>query len=145
MASPSGGPSVVDASLKQTLALPASASSTVTVAAGFDTEASSRDDFLALCELLFTAPTLNTTILPDTKTMTYNLIASASANMGSPTIVDVLLIQTGAGGVGAAGSSRRFRLPTNIGTIGRYVGLQIVSGALTTNASATSATLVPQF
>lgn len=145
MASPSGGPSVVDASLKQSLALPNAASTTVAVATGFDTQATTKDDFLALCELLFTAPTLNTTILPDTRTMTYNLIASATANLASPTIVDVLLIQTGAGGVGAAGSSRRFRLPTNIGTIGRYVGLQIVSGASTTNASATTATLVPQF
>jgi hypothetical protein len=142
----SGGPSVRDATFKATLALPNAASTTVTQATGFDTEASTRSDFTALHELLLTAPALNTTILPDTKTMTYNLIASASANMGTPTTVQAsVLVQTGAGGVGAAAATDRIKLPSNIGAIGRYVGLTAVSGANTTDASSKSATLELMF
>jgi hypothetical protein len=41
-------------------------------------------------------------------------------------------------GVGAAGGTLRVRLPTNVK---QYIRLQITSGASTTDASATSATL----
>ena len=137
----SGGPSVRDASLKNTLALPNAASTTVTDAVGIDTECGSRADFTALSEILVTAPALNTTILPDTKTMAYNLIASATSNLGTPTtIASSLIVQTGASGAGAVAATQRFRLPTNIGAIGRYVGLQVVSGANTTNAATKNAT-----
>src|SRR5579862_5708369 len=93
----SGGFGVRDASLKQSVVLPSAASTTVAAATGMDT-GSSIGDFLARNELLLTAPALNTTVLPDTKTMTYNLIASASANLASPTVVEQLAQQTGAGG-----------------------------------------------
>jgi hypothetical protein len=138
----SGGPNVRDANLKATLALPNAASTTVNQATGFDTEHTTLADMLALLELLFTAPALTTVQLPNAATMTYNLIGSAAANMSAPTILQQnVIVQTGAGGVGAALATARARLPTNFAATGlRYIGIQIVSGATATNSSAVSAT-----
>jgi hypothetical protein len=138
----SGGPSLRDALLKATRALPAAASSTVAQATGFDLMVSAAGDVLAQMELLVSAPAVNTTMAPDTRTFTYNIIASASSNLGTPTIISQnLIVQTGAGGAGAAAATARYRIPTDLGARGfRYVGLQIVSGASTTDASAVSAT-----
>jgi hypothetical protein len=138
----SGGYGVRDNNYKLTLALPNAASTTVNTTTGLDTEVSSIGDFLAKAELLITAPALNTTILPDTKTMTYNVIASANSNMAGAVVVGQnALVQTGAGGAGAAAATGRWRPPTNIGATGRYLGLQEVSGANTTDASSKSGTL----
>lgn len=127
-----------DALKKVTRALPAAASSTVN-STGIDLEEGTRGDFLADCEVLVSAPALNTTILPDTKTMTYSIQHDTDSAFGTAvTIANALITQTGAGGVGAAATTARFRLPTNVK---QFIRLQITSGALTTDASATSATM----
>jgi hypothetical protein len=142
MASPSGGFTVQDANLSVTLALPNAASTTVN-SNSIDTRNSSLGDFLARSEVLVSAPALNTTILPDTKTMTYNLIASNNSNMsGNVTLATNLIVQTGASGAGAAAATGRFRLPSNVtAAYGRYIAVQAVSGANTTNASTKNVTI----
>ena len=138
-ASFSGGPSVQDSVYTSSTALPSATNGTVTQAAGFDMEGGSKSDFLALAEGVVTAPALNTTQLPNAATMTYNLIASATPNLASPTTVQAgILVQTGAGGVGAAAASNRVRFPTNLGTYGRYVGLTAVGANSSGNCSAAS-------
>lgn len=137
-----GGFGVGDANLKLTLALPNAASTTVNTTSSLDTEATSFADFLARVAVVITAPALNTTVLPDTKTMTYNLIASNNSNLAGAVVVQQAVLQTGAGGAGAALATNRIRLPENISSgYGRYLGLQAVSGANTTNAAGSSATM----
>lgn len=132
------GPNVRDANLKLTLALPASTSAVVS--SSLDLETTSRSDFVARCETLLTAPALNTSQLPDTKTMTYDLIASSSSNLSSPTVlVAGAIVQTGAGGVGAAGSTYRFKPASNVL---RYFGFRATPSASGAgNASAANGTL----
>lgn len=143
----SGGFGVQDANQSLTLALPNAASTTVNSTNSLDTMCSSIGDFLAKSEVLITAPALNTTVLPDTKTMTYALLASNNSNMaGAVVVINSAIVQTGAGGVGAAAATERIRLPTNIGSAyGRYIGLQAVSGANTTNAATLTAKLQQLF
>jgi hypothetical protein len=126
-----------DAELTATRALPAAASSTVDGAA-LDLGLGSKGDFLAPCELKVTAPALNTTILPDTRTMTYSVIHSDNSDLSSPTVLySSIITQTGAGGVGAAEATFTVRLPVDVK---RYVGVRVVSGASTTTGVAVSAT-----
>ncbi len=140
----SGGPSVRDANQKLTLALPNAANTTVNTTTSLDTMAGSHADFTAMAELLVTAPALNTTQLPNSATMTYNVIASANSNMAGATVIQPnAIIQTGAGGAGTnnAGSTARVRLPTNIAATGRYIGLQAVGAVSNGNCAAASGTL----
>lgn len=132
------GYEVKDASVKATGALPAAASSTVDVCA-IDLKHSSRGDFLANCEAKVSAPAVNTTMAPDTRTFTYSVIHSDNANLSSPTVLySGVITQTGAASAGAAAATATVRLPVDVK---RYVGVRIVSGASTTDASAVSATL----
>jgi hypothetical protein len=135
---------VRDSQLALTLALPAAASSTVT-STGIDTgETTPNAVQTGNYEFLLTAPALTTTILPDTKTMTYNLIAAddVALSVNPTTLVAAAILQTGAGGVGAAKATYRYRLPS---VSQRYVGFNVVSGALTTTAVAVSGTLEALF
>lgn len=115
-------PSMRDANLVSTIALLPSGAATVvgtavnlgtsSAAGEFSVQASGQ--FLAQCEFLVEAPALTTTELPDTKTVTYDIISSANSDMSSPTVVCAgALVQTGAGGVGAAAATRRFRPSTD--------------------------------
>lgn len=136
---------VQDASASLSLALPNAASTTVNSAAGFDTgETTALAVQPGSFEFLLTAPALSTTILPDTRTMTYSVIAADDAAMSVNVTVLILglITQTGAGGVGAAAATARYRLPS---VCQRYIGLRITSGASTTDASAKTATLNPVF
>jgi hypothetical protein len=129
-----------DALLKVTRALPGAAGATVNSSA-IDLEETTRGDFLANAEILITAPALTTTILPDTRTMTYTLYHDTDSAFGTETPVfgsTGQILQTGAGGAGAVTATFRGRLPT---TVKRYLRLKITSGASTTDGSATSATL----
>lgn len=137
------GLNVRDANLKITLTLPNQASNTVNSGNSIDSECTSAADFVARTEMLISAPALNTTVLPDTKTMTYALLASANSNMaGAVIVLNSAIVQTGASGAGSAAKTVRYKLPTDIAlTYGRYIGLQAVSGANTTNAATLSATL----
>jgi len=98
---------------------------------------------LERCELLLTAPALATAILPDTKTMTYSIESAIDAAFTNPiTLAGGCLVQTGAGGAGAASSTFRLKLPSNCA---EFVRAKAVSGAATTDASALSMTLALVF
>jgi microcystin-dependent protein len=128
-----------DANMQLTLAGPAAASSTVVSSAGFDTGettalAFQSGDF----EWQLTAPALSATILPNGDTMTTNIVAADNAAMSTNLTVLASIVQTGAGGAGAASASIRYRLPS---VCQRFIGIQTVSGSGTTTAAGVSATL----
>ena len=117
-------------------ALAAAAGSTVS--ASIDTGNAGVGDFLAKCELLITAPALNATQAPDTRTVTYIIEDSADNSSFAAALGVSQLVQTGAGGVGAAAATKRLRLPTNIR---RYVRLKVTTGASTGDCSGVNAQL----
>lgn len=87
------------------------------------------------CELLLEAPALSATELPDTKTMTYKIQMDDNSAFGSPTDVAAsFLVQTGS--TGAAGASKRWRIPTNCE---RYIRVVATNGG-TGDASGKSLT-----
>ena len=88
-------------------------------------------DFLAQAEAIVTIPALTTTQLPDADTFTYTLEHSASSGSGYSTLAS--WTQTGAGGAGDAGSTKRFRFAENVS---RYTRLTIVSGSGTAATAA---------
>lgn len=127
-----------DASLKVTRALPASASATVN-SSGIDLGHGTRGAPLADGEFLLTYPAVTTTMAPDTRTFTYALQCDDNESFTSPaTVATAIVVQTGAGGAGAAGGTIRWRPASSCE---RYVRLAITSGALTADASTVSATL----
>lgn len=93
-------------------------------------------------EFALNAPALTTTQLPDTHTVTYAIIQSDNSDLSSPsTVIANAIIQTGAGGAGAAAAAYKFRLPPEAK---RYIGFTATnSGA--DDASGASATLQPTF
>lgn len=118
-------PSVKDASLIQTKALPNGAASTSTD--GFDLGHGASGDFLAQCELLIEAPALVTGDLGDAATMKYSIEHDDAVGFGTAVaIAKEVLVQTGAGGAGAAAASARFRLPTDVK---RYVRVKATNSA----------------
>lgn len=131
-------PNLKDALVKNTRALPASASSSVT-STGIDLMNGPNGQFLANADVRVAAPAVNATMAPDTRTFTYDIVHSVNADLSSPaTLFSGLIVQTGASSAGAAAAEIRVRLPTNVR---RYIGLKITSGASTGDASAVSATL----
>jgi hypothetical protein len=132
------GLALKDNQVKNTRALPAAASATVDGAA-LDLGHGSFGDFVAKAEFKLSAPALNATMAPDTRTFTYSIIHSDNADLSSPTVLyPSVIVQTGAGGVGAAAASFTWRAPVDVK---RYVGVRIVSGLSTGDASSVSATL----
>ena len=128
-----------DALLKLTRALPGAASTSVTSASSLDLGHGSNGNPLFRGELLLTYPALTTTMAPDTRTMTYDIIESANSDLSSPVVIAPgVVVQTGAGGAGAAAGTFRFKPASNAR---RYYGLKITSGASITDSSAVSATL----
>lgn len=104
---------VKDALLIETEALPNGASSTQTD--GFDlgplTQNGAR---LEEIEAEVIAPALTTADLGDAATMTYSIETDATSTFGSPTVLNsALIVQTGAGGAGAAAASARFKIPSD--------------------------------
>lgn len=124
-----------DAALAVTRALPNGAASVTSTS--IDTRNSTRGDLTAQTELELSAPALTTGQLANGATMTYAVIGSTAADLSNPvTIAGNALVQTGAGGAGAAAATRRVGLPSNCP---RYIGFTATnSGA--GNASAVSAT-----
>ena len=132
-----------DIQVRIKLALPASTSAVTSGA--FDTgKTTALATGVEKYELLITAPTLTTAQLPDAKTMTYKLINSANADLSSPSdLLASLIVQTGAGGVGAALATKRVKVPSDAL---RYIGLVITPSASGTgDASGATATLQPEF
>ena len=131
------GLALKDNQVKNTRALPAAASATVDGAA-LDLGHGSFGDFVAKAEFKLSAPALNATMAPDTRTFTYSIIHSDNADLSAPTVLyPSVIVQTGAGGVGAAAASFTWRPPVDVK---RYVGVRIVSGISTGDASSVSAT-----
>lgn len=129
-----------DGNLKKLKALPSGASATTTDA--IDTGEGSTGTFTVDCELLIEAPAVTTGMLGDAATIKYDVVTSANADLSSSvTIAKEVLVQTGAGGAGAAANSARFRLPTN--TL-RYVGVKATKSA-TGDASTVSMTASLKF
>ncbi len=123
-----------DALLKKEDALPNNASTTVNgTSLDLGSAMGQNDARLADCELLLTAPALNTTMLPDTRTMTYSLQCDEDSAFGSPrTLVASCIVQTGAAGAGAAEATFRMKLPSDCE---RYIRAVAVSGASVTDSS----------
>jgi hypothetical protein len=112
------GPLVRDALVSPAaFALPSSAGSTQS--ASIDT-GNVDGEFLAKVELLITAPALTVTQLPNSATVTYSIEHSAD-NSSWSTLQASVLVQTGAGGAGAAAATARYRPPTNVK---RYIRLK---------------------
>jgi hypothetical protein len=131
---------VTDAELRVSRALPTGASAVT--ATGIDLGHGTTGRNVADFELLLTAPALAVGQLANTSTMTYAIVTSANSDMSSPTVINsAALVQTGAGGVGAAGNTLRFRLPTNCQ---RYVSVRATNSAAA-DASAASYTLELKF
>lgn len=129
-------PSVRDAALIQTKALPNGAAATAID--GFDLGHGSKGDFLAQCELLIEAPALGATPLPNAKTMTFSVEHDTDPAFGTAVVLaDKVIVQTGAGGVGDGAETARFRLPTNVN---RYVRVK-ATGSGAGDASASSFTV----
>ena len=126
---------VKDALLKVTIALPNGAATVYS--AGIDLGHGSRGDFLANAEVKISAPALTTTQQPNAKTLTYTIQHDDDAAFG--TVADLypgVLVQTGAGGAGAAAATFTARLPVDVK---RYVRVKAV-GSATGDASAASLT-----
>ncbi len=131
------GYALKDALVKVTRALPSSASSTVK-SDSIDLGLSSRGDFVQPVEFKVSAPAVNATMAPDTRTFTYEVIHSDSADLSSSSVVyEDCIVQVGASSAGAAAAEKVVRLPVDVK---RYVGIQVTSGASTGNAAAVSAT-----
>ncbi len=125
-----------DAQLKGTLALPAGASAVRGAAIKLDT--GSRGGLVADVEWLISAPVLVVGKLANGSTMTYDVTTSANADGSSPTVIyPGVIVQLGAGGVGAAAATKTVRLPVNVTG---YIALQVTNSAAA-DASASSATL----
>jgi len=130
---------VPDASMNQTLALPNGAAATTSTAVDTGMSAGGQQGS-EVFEIA--APALTTTQQPDAKTLKYDVLWSNNADLSSPTTyITSALVQTGAGGVGAAAAKFRFRLPDNAG---RYVFFK-ATGSASGDSSGASATLSVYF
>ena len=93
-------------------------------------------------EVELAVPALSATIAPDTKTATYIIETSTTSNFSA---VDQTLyseVFTGASSAGIGAKTKLVRLPSNCA---RYLRAKVTFGALTTDASALSATFSLKF
>lgn len=127
-----------DASLLITRAL-ANGAANVT-STGIDTgKTTAQGQAPGAAELLLSAPAMNTTQMPDAKTMKYDIVEADSADLGTNpvTVVAAAITQTGAGGVGCAAATYRYRVASD-GK--RYVGFK-ATGSASGDSTTASATL----
>ena len=131
---------IQDASLNPAaFALPAAAStSTTSTAIDFSTDAHKSENI----ELELSVPALSTTIVPDTRTVTYIVETSTVSNFASIAQTILQDVQTGAGGAGVGAYLNRVRLPSGCA---RYVRFKVTFGASTTTGAAISATGTVRF
>lgn len=102
-----------DNAFKNTKALPNGAA---TVAGdGFNLGLSSKGELVVPCELRIEAPALATADLPNTETMTYSVYHAESSDYSDEVLLyGSVLVQTGAGGAGAAAKNENVRLPVDV-------------------------------
>lgn len=132
-------PNLRDAGAKLTRALPNGAA-TVYATPGIDTGVSgSLGAQSGDIEYLLTAPAMNTTQMPDAKTMIYSILVDTvdPVDASSTVLMPSVITQTGAGGAGCAAATYRFRLPS---TAPRILGFRAV-GSASGDATGASATL----
>jgi hypothetical protein len=130
----------LDVGNRRTKALPNGAAATTCDA--FDTGVTSSGVQPGDFEFRITAPALATGVMGDGKTMIYAAMMSDNADMSSPVVLyDRVVVQTGAGGAGAAATEGRFRLPSNAK---RYIAVR-ATGSTTGDASASSFIMDPLF
>lgn len=131
---------VRDANFVKSNALPADASTTVNGTAIDQGDALTQNGArLAPCELLLSVPAVTTVMVPDTKTITYSIESSVDAAFTSPiALASSCIVQTGAGGAGAAAATFRMKVPSDCA---RYIRAKAVSGANVTDSSSLSMTL----
>lgn len=127
---------IKDAQLEVALTLPNGAATTNS--AGLDLGNSDRGHFIGEVELVISAPALTTGQLGDGQTITYSVRHGAASDFsGDAELLGGLIVQTGAGGAGAAAAEKRIRLPSNVA---RYLRVRAVktgaSNASTAEASA---------
>ena len=89
-------------------------------------------------EFQLVTPALNTSQLPDTRTVTYTLQDSADDSSFAAVQVLSEATQTGASSAGAAAGTVRFMVPSDVR---QYIRVAITTGASTGDCSAASATL----
>jgi hypothetical protein len=120
-------PAVRDALAKVTAALPNGAA-TVYTTTGIDTETTTTGAHLSGVEFLLTAPALVVGDLGNGDTMKYSILTDTVNPIdGSSTVLFAdCIVQTGAGGAGAAAATFRFRLPSDAG---RILGVKAVNSA----------------
>jgi len=133
-----------DSLLKETVAMPAAASTSVETDP-IDTLHGDRGQFVANCEFVLTAPALTSTMLPDGKTMTYKIEQADDEDFSEndEDLFAELLVQTGADSTGGAATDTvRFRLPSDVR---RYIRAVATSGEGTATAAAVEMTLEAVF
>jgi hypothetical protein len=137
-----------DALLTQSGNLPNGAAATLTTGLNLQLGTHGETDWHGEFEI--DAPALSTTELANASTMTYDVVVSANANLSSPTLLyGSVLVQTGAGGTGAAAGTARFRTPLSIpltsgGAAQPYIGIRATNSS-TGNPSAKTFSLTPVF
>lgn len=119
-------------------ALPASAGSTQSTGVDLGADTVKPENV----ELDLSVPALNTTMVPDTRTVTYIIETSTVSNFASIAQTISTYTATGAASAGVAAYNQRVRLPSNCA---RYVRAKITTGASTTDCSSISATLSVRF
>lgn len=93
-------------------------------------------DFVAPAEIVINAPAVAVGQLADTTTLTYD-VQHSSDNSSFSVLMDNVIVQTGAGGAGAAAAEFRGRLPS---TVKRYVRLSVVKTGAADASGATATT-----
>lgn len=129
----------VDALRSQTFALPNAASGS-TQATGLDLGAETFKS--GEYEVELSVPALTTTMVPDTRTVTYIVETSTTSNFSA---IDQTLyseVFTASGGAGIAAKRKRVRVPSNCA---RYVRGKVTLGASTTDSSTITATFQQVF
>lgn len=129
-----------DGVLTAVKALPASAGSVYTAA--FDLGAGPHD-LVDSVDIEVIAPALNTTQLPDTKTVTYFVQTSADDST-YVNLFEAVIVQTGAGAAGDVTSTvvlpLRGRINAALGNLRRYVRVGVTTGTGAGDCSAAEVT-----
>lgn len=123
-------------------ALPSSASSS-TNSTAIDLGTAAGNNFRPEgIELELSVPALSTTIVPDTRTVTYIIETCAATNFSTIDQTLLSVVQTGASSAGVGAFLKRVRLPSDCA---RYVRFKITFGASTTTGAAVNATGTVRF
>jgi len=130
------GKLLIDADFDENLTLPTADGTVQTT--GFDLGAiGDRDVRPDELEIWIRSPALNTTQLPDADTLTWSVESDDNSGFTSALIVaDKVMVQTGAGGAGAAAKECRFKIPPGCE---RYVRIKAVAAGGTGDISGSSA------